>query len=260
VNSDFSLGFLPGDVHLENGPAQRYLTSNKTHVYTSHLSLATFRNPYDRFESFWFEKVVFLSDINYREYSLGLLTDEEAKSIEGIREAAKRFLKSLDFLKPDTLDRHLRPQSYTLESPNRYDVIVETQKLKLIPSLISTASDRYSFTKNLDFPVYNSGPGKISGDFFDADLRELINEFYESDFEILKEFGDVSLEKSPNLGEYIEVSQLQGIRANSEKNSLILEKDALRYQNAKLNEQILILQEQVLLLRAKIDAIQSAKA
>ena len=178
---------LASRVHLSDSPTSRYLTTIKSALIpSSTLFIGIYRDPIARFESFWIDKVVLQRDSNYFTLSNSLLREKEITSIVDTTDAAKVFLNTLDFSKPEFIDPHIRPQSSFMLPVERYDLLLETKNLDHLPRYLAEKSPKYNFLRKLKFPHHNQPLPLLKNALLDFELVNAIYKVYESDFQVFQ--------------------------------------------------------------------------
>ena len=218
-----------------NSKSRDYLVGSDFHSGPQ-TSIAVFRNPFDRFASFWFDKVIKLRDPHYLDFGLLFFPSFEELTLDAIRTSAKNFL-SQNFQDAKNVDPHFRPQYYFYKTGMTYDLYIETEKLRNLPKVLSENSDRYRVISDLEFPTFNRLIKTYPSDFYDEELSLLVRRFYEIDFNFIKEqtsvdFQSVSERDSQNLSfdiNEIEKRRIQNAIKNliAERGHLISERDHL---------------------------------
>jgi hypothetical protein len=226
----------PGmSIHEMNSKSQNYLVGIdfQPDVQTS---IAAFRNPFDRFASFWFDKVIKLRDPHYFHFGLLNFPSFEKLTLDAIRASAKNYL-SQNIHDAKNTDPHCRPQYYFYKPGMNYDLYIDTEKLSNLPKVLSEHADRYRVISNLEFPIFNRLRKTYSTDFYDEELSLLVRKFYQQDFNFIKEqssvdFQSISDRDSQNLSfdlNEINKRRIQNAIKNftSERDHLVSERDHL---------------------------------
>ena len=169
-----------------NSPLLKYWDHNPGKTkHDGRLKVVTLRNPYDRFTSFWLNKIVYANDPNFFKLAIELLPPSEENDLRSIQKAAHNFLSSLTPSKK--LDAHFRPQYMFLSGKAKYDLSIMTNNIQNLPSELSRISPRYRGIKDLEIPNLNFTDSHIKTKFLNPELTSLIEQLYHQDFELLKE-------------------------------------------------------------------------
>jgi len=173
-------------IHVGNSPLWKYWDHNpgKTNR-DGRLKVVTLRNPYDRFTSFWLNKIVYANDPHYFKLAIELLPPSEENDFSSIQKAAHNFLSNLTPSKK--LDAHIRPQYMFLSGKAKYDLSIKTKNIQNLPSELSRISPRYRGIKDLEIPKLNFTDSHLKTRFLNPELTSLIEQLYHQDFELLKE-------------------------------------------------------------------------
>jgi hypothetical protein len=225
-----------------NSKSQNYLVGSDFQL-DAQTSIAAFRNPFDRFASFWFDKVIKLRDPNYFHFGLLHFPSFEKLTLDAIRASAKNLLNQ-NFHDAENVDPHFRPQYYFWKSGMNYDLYIDTEKLSNLPKVLSEHADRYRVTSDLEFPIFNRSIKTYPSDFYDEELSLLLRKFYEQDFNFIKEqigidFQSISKRDSQNFSfdlNKIEKKRVQNAIKNfaSERDHLVSERDRLVSERDRL--------------------------
>ena len=159
-------------IHELGDDSQRYLVLSDFSLL-GQTSVAAFRNPFVRFASFWFDKVIQLRDRHYFNFGLTNYPSFEKLKIEDIRDSAKSFL-SQDSQDQKNLDIHFRPQYYFYKEDLNYDVLIETEKLSDLPRILASKENRYRLISELEFPKFNTSLSSYPSEFYDDELSLLL--------------------------------------------------------------------------------------
>jgi hypothetical protein len=193
LNDDISISKLDysfldplTSIHVGNSPLWKYWDHNpRKTVLDGRIKAVTLRNPYDRFTSFWLNKIVYAIDPNYFKLAVELLPPSEEIDFRSIQKAAHNFLLNLTPSKK--LDAHIRPQHMFLSGKAKYNLSIKTKNIQNLPSELSSILPRYRGIKDLEIPKLNFTDSHLKTKFLNPELVRLIEQLYHSDFELLKE-------------------------------------------------------------------------
>ncbi|CAN2173791.1 Sulfotransferase [Candidatus Nanopelagicaceae bacterium] len=193
-------------VHVNRDLAIRYMVDRdlKSDEFTSY-SIAILRNPFDRFASFWFNKIVLMGDTTFYRLSKEYFPSLEISNSEAIRESAKKFLISTEFNHLLENDAHLSHQYLSILLEKKYDLYLETKDLSYLPKLLSQNNPLYKCLEEIEFPSHNLTDKVLTENFFDAELYAMVRELYKKDFELIGSLGllsnrDIMLETGEHNG------------------------------------------------------------
>jgi hypothetical protein len=222
-------------IHSPESNAKFYSTES-VFQENSPLRIATYRNPYDRFASFWFDKVILLQDSSYHRFAIEILDQIEDLDMKLIRDAAKKFLVKSDS-NSASLDHHFMPQYQFFDAEQNYEIYVETQELSTLPKKIAQFSPDHKNFERLIFPKFHSTNLPDVKDFYDDELKTLVNKFYEKDFKFISEIGGgeqnvvISKKKVDSLKSRKLIEFKRSLRSVAylivERDNLIVERDNL---------------------------------
>jgi hypothetical protein len=180
----------PFKVHSDKGIAIQYmLPESSFHEDFISRSIVILRNPFDRFTSFWFNKIILMQDLFYFRLSKQYFPNIEISNFELIRDGAKKFLVSADFKHLLENDIHMRHQHLSVSLDKKYDLYVETKDLSNLPMLLSQKFPEYKSLEVLKFPIDNSTDKVQLRNFLDTELRALVMDRYRKDFELIGSLG-----------------------------------------------------------------------
>ena len=232
------------DIHQGNSPIWKYRVKNppleKNRDVTNFLVL---RNPYQRFSSFWFNKVFEVHDFYYAPFALNVLPIlPEVKNVD-MQKYAEEFILSLDIR--GFLDAHIRPQFQFLSSDVDYDLILETNDLSKLPSHLSNTNARFRFLSEVEIPRLNESESFKEGSFFSSKLIGAIDKFYEKDFDLMRKYDlkiqvpEIADESSANFNLDKRTSNVQRflLQTIEDKNRLSQQRDELAQQRDELAQQ-----------------------
>jgi hypothetical protein len=229
---------LGSAIHSRESKSQIYLVDSD-YSPKNQTTIATFRNPYDRFTSFWFDKVVLLRDQSYIDFGLLNFANFEDLNLDIIRSSAKFFLtQNIDI--SSNLDPHVKPQIFFYKPGIKYDLFVETEDLNTIPGELVRHSTRYRMLEDLDFPEFNDSLPSHPEDFYDEELSFLLRKFYALDFDFIRDqtgndFQSVS--KNERQFENSDLLQIEKSRRQNAIKALRTQSDNLRTQSDNLRTQ-----------------------
>jgi hypothetical protein len=236
---------LASTIHSSESSISRYLTTlENSSIPSSTLFIGIYRNPIDRFESFWTEKIVLQGDPNYLALSNLLLTEENVVSLYETADAAKSFLNKLDFSNPESIDPHVRPQSSFMLPIEKYDLLIETKNLGYILECLAEKSPKYNFLRKLKFPHHNNLPPTLKGTLRDFELMNVINNVYKSDFQMfqfprekinLGTFRFYSLEQTDFILKHRAQNKIKNL--TQQRDELTQQRDELTQQRDELTQQ-----------------------
>jgi hypothetical protein len=256
ANFDFSDN--PVMVHLDKEIATRYMVNDVfSHEGAVNLSIAIIRTPFDRFASFWFNKIVLMQDTTYYQLARKYYPSTEIANFKTIREGAKNFLVSTDFRDLIENDEHLRHQYLSILLEKKYDLYVETKNLSGLPSMLSRKFPEYESLEASKFPNDNFTDKVQTRGFLDPELRAMIRDFYKKDFEFIDSLNlpsDMEVlysasEPDENVLAFINKTRISGIfngalrihEIQDSRNSLmeqsIAEREELTQQRDELTQQ-----------------------
>ena len=186
--SELDYAFLNplASIHVGNSPLWKYSDRNsRKTIHDGRLKVIVLRNPYDRFTSFWFNKIVYANDPHYFKLAIDLLPPSNNLDFRSIQEAAQNFL--LNLAPSRKLDPHFRPQYLFVNGKTKYDLSIKTKNIQNIPSELSGILPRYRAIQDLEIPKLNFTASDIKTKFLNHELARLIEQIYHNDFELLKE-------------------------------------------------------------------------
>ena len=224
-------------IHESGSPSKNFLSENLL-KYENLTSIATYRDPYKRFASFWFDKVILLKSREYLDFALKKYDKFENLDLGEIRNSAKIFLEENSH-DTQNLDLHVRPQFYFLSEHAKYDLYFETEALRDIPEKLANFSSDFQPLRKLDFPHFHSTQLNLEF-FYDDELSFLVEKFYELDFSFIKNFSEHDFQRSDFRLSHLTEDSMRKIemsRARTGSMNLKVERDELTRQRDELTRQ-----------------------
>lgn len=174
-------------VHSEKNPysASNYLVNNENDFKISkNLKILVIRDPFERFVSFWFDKVLLKRDPAYAHYYFEFYGDNQNPNIVQLQEGALKFLRFLMIQEDSAIfDFHYRPQ-YHFIIDTKYDLVLETKEIRLLPNLLGNFDSRLKFLSSFAMPTFNKSFDKRKCFFWNEMLYETFKIVYLKDIEL----------------------------------------------------------------------------
>ena len=234
---DYSFLKDVGNIHALNSPVWKYFIQNPLDILSQNVfRIAILRNPFQRFISFWFDKVVNMSDPYYAKIAIELLPLAPVISLREMQKYAEKFILNLD--EEFSLDPHFRPQILFLNSKVKYDLIMETEELIYLPSRFSNLDPKFQNLKDLEIPKFNISEHSQKDAFLSIELISAIELFYMKDIELLTKYKAIdSTHKA--LRDHLNDVDLCDRNSNLQKHFLNLsnQRDELTQQRDELTQQ-----------------------
>lgn len=173
-------------VHLPDGSLSHKQYSVEPNVYDINptaIKLAAIRNPYERFTSFWFDKVVLRRDPAYYDWNEEYFNGRKNATLKDIRTQAITFLSGRNnkYFEKEA-DAHLLAQSSYLYD-NEYNLFIPTKKIGSLIDELSILDKNFLKLKHLELPHFNQVKSIRKRLFLNKDLFELIKIKYQKDFD-----------------------------------------------------------------------------
>ena len=186
-----SLSYLEKEMSIHSNPqVWSYSVSPKSRkVPKSAIKVVALRHPLERTLSMWIDKVVLAEDA----FMLAAFGDQDwfpnpNYSIKEMQECLILFLKKLRdpvFLASDI---HWIPQITFTPSIDEYTYILTTDNLSQLPEMLSE-QPHLSWLRNIPIPQFHRTEPTIKSYLFTQEVRDLVKEIYESDFNLLHSTG-----------------------------------------------------------------------
>jgi hypothetical protein len=228
---DFFLDFeIYKNIHFDGSKANKFRVCNNYKLENDEIiSIATYRNPFERFGSFWFDKVVRMGDFNYFNFAQNELSTLQVLDSNLIRSAAKKFI-SRNINSSGIVDQHFNQQHVSIRQDLAYDFYIETKDLKSLPGMLSQKNSVFECLRKVEFIQLNKTPFSVMAGFYDRELVELVATYYSKDLEILKNLGFAGKITPPiSFRDFssIEIDEIKDVRRINIIGHLTAERDAV---------------------------------
>jgi hypothetical protein len=225
INQDFGVHAKSGQYSAE---PFRALATRANHDKAD-IRFFIIRDPYKRFSSFWHNRIMNGPDPYFAKIHNKLSAKFDLHDSQDVQLAAIEFLNDLakPFSKPIT-NGHLWPQIY-LTKGKQYDLIVETEDLVNLPSILANMSENFRAFQSLSLPRLNISANSEFPLLWNQEMKEIFKKNYAADLALFEGF------KSGNFGTNIEITKLIEISRQKMKlydNCLILARDFLKSRSS----------------------------